>query len=243
MIKLTFLGTRGEIKPKTRRHRMHTALLISYKGKKIMVDCGDSWLSKLKKIKPDHILLTHAHPDHAWGLKKGSLCPVWATSETWNIIRDYPIPARQRRLIKPRTLKRIAGITFEAFPVWHSIRCPAVGYRITCKSLKFFYIPDVAYIPDIEEAFKQIQFYIGDGATLWRPMIRKNKKTGEIFGHATIRQQLTWCHKQKVPKMIITHCGADIVSNEIKRRKQIEKLAREGQIEALIAYDGMEITA
>lgn len=239
MIKLTFLGTRGEIEPRTRRHRMHASLLISYQGKKIMLDCGQSWISKLKKIKPDHIVLTHAHPDHAWGLKKGAPCPVWATKETWKILQDYPLS--ERGLIKPRSRQKIAGLTFEAFPVWHSVRCPAVGYRITCKSLNFFYISDVAYIPELEEAFHQIQFYIGDGATLFRPMIRKNKKTGEIFGHATIRQQLTWCHKQKVPQMIITHCGADIVTHEKQRLQQIEKLAREREVEALIAYDGMEI--
>ena len=240
MVKLTFLGTRGEIEPKTRRHRMHTSLLIVHRGKKIMLDCGESWLGKLKKVQPDYIVLTHAHPDHAFGLKQGAPCPVWATKETWNYIQKFPIT--QKRLIKPRTLTRIGGITFEAFPVWHSVRCPAVGYRITCQKIKFFYVPDVAYIPAIDEAFKQIQFYVGDGATLWRPMIRKNKKTGEIFGHATIRQQLTWCKKQKVPKMIITHCGSDIVKNEKKLLKRIEAFAQEKQIEVEIAYDGMQIT-
>jgi len=206
-----------------------------------MIDCGETWLGKLDRVQPDHIVLTHAHPDHAYGLQKGAPCTIWATKETWNLIKDYPIPPKQKRLIIPRTLKRIAGIAFEAFPVWHSIRCPAVGYRITCSSIKFFYVPDVAYIPDIDEAFKHIQFYIGDGATIYRQMIRKNKETGEIFGHANIRQQLTWCHKQKVPKMIITHCGSDIVAKEKKALKQIEAFAEERGVEVQLAYDGMQI--
>jgi hypothetical protein len=31
---LTFLGMRGEIDARTRRHRMHTSLLISYRAKR-----------------------------------------------------------------------------------------------------------------------------------------------------------------------------------------------------------------
>jgi hypothetical protein len=37
---LTFLGTRGEIEARTRRHRMHTSLLVSYRNAHVMIDCG-----------------------------------------------------------------------------------------------------------------------------------------------------------------------------------------------------------
>jgi ribonuclease BN (tRNA processing enzyme) len=39
-MKLTFLGTRGEIDARTRRHRMHTSLLVSYRSANVMIDCG-----------------------------------------------------------------------------------------------------------------------------------------------------------------------------------------------------------
>jgi len=43
-MKLTFLGTRGEIEARTRRHRMHTSLLVSYRTADVMIDCGlDCW--------------------------------------------------------------------------------------------------------------------------------------------------------------------------------------------------------
>jgi phosphoribosyl 1,2-cyclic phosphodiesterase len=218
---------------------MHTSLLILYRGKKIMIDCGTSWERKLNQIKPDHILLTHAHPDHAFGLKKGAPCPVWATKETWKSLKNYPI--KKKQVLLSRKPKRIEGIRFEAFPVWHSILCPAIGYRIVCGRLIFFYVPDVAYIPNIEVAFKKIQFYIGDGATIVRSMIRKNKNTGEIFGHATVRQQLTWCRKQKVPKMIITHCGSQIVSKEKNSIQQIEAYAKQRGVAVQLAYDNLEL--
>src|SRR5436309_6280374 len=82
-MKLTFLGTRGEIEARTRRHRMHTSLLVSYRGAREMSDCGLDWLGKLKRVAPNAIVLTHAHPDHAWGLKRGAPCPVYAPESTW----------------------------------------------------------------------------------------------------------------------------------------------------------------
>lgn len=238
---IKFLGTRGEIEPKTKRHRMHTSTLISYRGKRVMIDCGTNWRGKFQKFHPHCIVLTHAHPDHAWGLKEGSPCPVWASKETWKLIDAYPIEKKKRHLIKPRTKTKIAGIQFEAFPVIHSVRCPAVGYRITAGKTTFFYVPDVVWIKNLAQAFKNIQFYIGDGATIQRVMVRKDKKTGQIFGHANIRQQLTWCRKQQVCKMIITHCGSDIVSKEKKAIKTIQKLAKQRGVDVEIAYDGLEI--
>lgn len=240
-MKICFIGTRGEIKPQTPQHKRHTATLICYKGKKVLIDCGENWLGKFEKFCPDAILLTHAHPDHAYGLKNGSAFPVWANKETWKLIASFPLEKRKKHLIYPRKSVKIAGISFEAFPVLHSIRCPAVGYRIQAGKKKIFYVPDVVWIPHIDQAFAAISLYIGDGATLYRNMVRKNKQTGTIFGHATIRQQLTWCQKQNVAKMIITHCGSDIVAKEERAKQLIARYALEKCVDAEIAFDGMEI--
>lgn len=43
-MKLTFLGTRGNIKARTQRHRMHTSMLVTYYDKNVMIDCGEDWL-------------------------------------------------------------------------------------------------------------------------------------------------------------------------------------------------------
>jgi phosphoribosyl 1,2-cyclic phosphodiesterase len=134
---LTFLGTRGEIEARTRRHRMHTSLLVSYRGARVMIDCGLDWLGKLKRVSPDAIVLTHAHPDHAWGLKRGAPCPVYAPQKTWRELQHYPI--KDRLVIKERTPTKICGITFEVFPVEHSILSPAVGYRVSAGRARIFY--------------------------------------------------------------------------------------------------------
>jgi phosphoribosyl 1,2-cyclic phosphodiesterase len=127
-MQLTFIGTRGEIDARTRRHRMHTSLLVSYRSADVMIDCGFDWLGRLNRVDPSAIVLTHAHPDHAWELKRGAPCPVYAPERTWQELLHYPI--NERRLIKERTATKICGITFEAFPVEHSILSPAGIIRI-----------------------------------------------------------------------------------------------------------------
>src|SRR3989475_12127980 len=109
-MKLTFLGTRGEIDTRTRRHRMHTSLLVSHGGAHVMIDCGLDWLGKLERLHPAAIVLTHAHPDHAWGLKQGAPCPVPAPRKTRRTLKNCRIEGR--RLIKERAPTKIFGTPF-----------------------------------------------------------------------------------------------------------------------------------
>jgi phosphoribosyl 1,2-cyclic phosphodiesterase len=237
-VNLTFLGTRGEIDAHTRRHRMHTSLLVSYRGANVMIDCGLDWLGKLKRVDPSAIVLTHAHSDHAWGLKQGAPCPVYAPEKTWRELQNYPF--KERRLIKERTPTKICGITFEAFPVEHSILSPAVGYRVSAGDTRIFYAPDLIFIHERSAALNGVQFYIGDGATVTRSFIRKRGRA--LIGHSPVRTQLTWCEKEGVPRAIITHCGSEIVTGDERDvGAKICVMAAERGIEVRIAYDGMKL--
>jgi phosphoribosyl 1,2-cyclic phosphodiesterase len=236
---LTFLGTRGEIEARTRRHRMHTSLLVSYRAAHVMIDCGLDWLGKFERLRPSAIVLTHAHPDHASGLRHGSPCPVHAPQKTWQTLQNCTI--QDRHLIKERTPTKICGITFEAFPVEHSILAPAVGYRISAGGALIFYAPDLVFIHERAAALKGVQIYIGDGATLTRSFIRRRGET--LIGHAPVRPQLTWCEKQDVRRAIITHCGSEIVTgDERKLSANLRAIAAERSVDLRIAYDGMEVT-
>ena len=83
-MKITFLGTRGYIEARNDRHRRHTATLVEYRGAKLMIDCGLDWEEEVFEIDPDLIAITHAHPDHAFGLKDTAPCPVHATQTSWD---------------------------------------------------------------------------------------------------------------------------------------------------------------
>jgi phosphoribosyl 1,2-cyclic phosphodiesterase len=237
-MKLKFLGTRGEIEQRTRRHRMHTSLMVSYRGADVMIDCGLDWLGKFQRLHPSAIVLTHAHPDHAWGLREGACCPVYAPQDTWRDLRYYPV--KDRRLIKERTPTKICGITFEAFPVEHSILAPAVGYRLSAGRACIFYVPDLIFIHDRARALKNVQIYIGDGATVTTSFIRRRGK--RLIGHSPVRTQLTWCENEGVPQAIITHCGSEVVTgDEHKLSAKLRAMAAERGIKVRIAYDGMKL--
>jgi len=238
-MKLMFLGTRGEIEARTRRHHMHSLLLVSYRGAEVMIDCGLDWLGRFERLRPDAIVLTHAHPDHAWGLKNGASCPVHAPQKTWRTLKSCNIDNRQP--IKKRTPTNVCGITVEAFPVEHSIVAPAVAYRVSVGRACIFYAPDLVFIRDRAAALKGVQIYIGDGAALTRSFIRKRGKN--LIGHAPVCTQLMWCAKEDVPRAIITHCGSEIVaSDQRKLRTKLRAMAAERGVEASIANDGMKLS-
>ena len=212
--------------------------MVSFRSANVMIDCGLDWLGKFERLHPSAIVLTHAHPDPAWGLKRGAPCPVHAPQKIWEELQHYPI--KDRHVIDERTPTKICGLKFEAFPVEHSIIAPAVGYRASAGRACIFYAPDLIFIHERAAALKNVQVYIGDGATVTTSFIRKRGK--RLIGHSPVRTQLTWCEKEGVLHAIITHCGSEIVTGE--ERKLVAKLrgiATERGIEVRIAFDGMKL--
>lgn len=237
-MKLTFLGTRGEIDARTRRHRRHTSTRIGYRGRAVVVDCGADWLGRLGALQAQALVLTHAHPDHVGGLRDGAPCPVWATAESWELMARWPIA--ERRVVRARTPFEVCGIRFEAFPVEHSLRAPAVGYRVQAGRVTIFYVPDLVYIHDRAAALAGVSVYVGDGATLTRPFIRR--RGDHLIGHAPVRDQLGWCAAEGVPRAIITHCGTEIVAGDERRLgARLRALGHERGVRAEMARDGMEV--
>jgi ribonuclease BN (tRNA processing enzyme) len=234
-IKLTFLGTRGEIDVRSRRHRRHSALLVEHREARIMIDCGADWLGRLATIAPTAIVLTHAHSDHAAGLVDGAPCPVYATEVTFDLLRRYPIAERYGMSLRRTAV--IGGLKFRAIPVQHSIRAPAVGYRISEDDAYFFYVPDVARFPNHANVLRRSKVYIGDGATLTRSMVRR--KNGACIGHASVAAQLGWCAEAGVRRAIFTHCGSGIVRGNARFLDAlVDRLGREHGIVASLACDG-----
>jgi phosphoribosyl 1,2-cyclic phosphodiesterase len=204
-----------------------------------MIDCGLDWLKAFRRIAPTAIVLTHGHSDHAFGLAEGAPCPVYATDETWGLIDHYPL--EDRRIVRPRAPFRIGGVRFEAFPVEHSLRAPAVGYRVTADRATFFYVPDLAAFPDPRAALRGIDLYVGDGATVVRSMVRK--KDHALTGHAPIAAQLQWCVAEGVRRAIFTHCGSGIVGSDGRKiAARVRKLGAAQGVEASVAHDGMTLT-
>jgi phosphoribosyl 1,2-cyclic phosphodiesterase len=237
-MKLEFLGTRGEIEARTSYHRRHSSLLVSYHRRRVMVDCGADWNRDVWRIGPHAIVLTHAHPDHAFGLRGGAPCPVWATADCWRTLPAYS--DLDRLTLRPRRRARVEGIGFEAFTVEHSIHAPAVGFRIDAGRVTVFYVPDLAYIHQRAAALRDIRLYIGDGASLTRPLIRR--RAGRLIGHTPVSTQLAWCGREHVPWALFTHCGTGIVeSPHALMSRAVKELGVRHNVRADIACDGLKL--
>jgi ribonuclease BN (tRNA processing enzyme) len=237
-VRLTFLGTRGNIDVRSRSHYRHTATLVSYKGVAVMIDCGADWLRAVDRIGPDAIVLTHGHPDHVDGLSRGAPCPVYAPAVVLTAIARWPIGERHR--VRARIPTVIHGITFEAYPVAHSLNAPAVGYRITAGAPSVFYVPDVLRIPNAARTLKGIRLYIGDGASIDRPIVRSEPRRGQV-GHTSIAHQLEWCARAGVSRAIFTHCGRGIVAASDDTEKRVSDIGRRLHIHARVARDGLQV--
>ncbi len=236
-MKLRFLGTRGYIDVKSRRHRRHSALLVGYRNARVVIDWGIDWANRFGCIAPDAIFLTHAHPDHAFGLKAGAPCPVYASDDAWGEMADFPI--RTQHSLNPGESASVAGIGIESCAVLHSLRAPAVGYRISAGRTTIFYVPDVVEIPDRADVLSKVCLYIGDGATIDRPLVRY--KDGKAFGHTTLRAQVDWCAEAGIGQALFTHCGSQIVGGDERvLRPKIRAIGRAFGVQVEIAHDGME---
>lgn len=69
-IKITFLGTSDSVPSATRNH---PAILLTYQGENILIDCGEGTQrqfrkAKLNPCKVNRILITHWHTDHILGI-------------------------------------------------------------------------------------------------------------------------------------------------------------------------------
>jgi glyoxylase-like metal-dependent hydrolase (beta-lactamase superfamily II) len=68
--------------------------MVSGGGGRVLIDCGEDWLGRVRGFRPDAILISHAHDDHAAGLERGAPCGVYARAESWRAMAAWPLAMR-----------------------------------------------------------------------------------------------------------------------------------------------------
>lgn len=238
---LRFYGTRGYVEERSRRHRHHSAFVVEASGFRLLCDFGQTLCGRLREIEPDAIWISHAHPDHAGGLSEGTELPVYASRITAGILRDLPV--RRWKMVDPGRGVRIGPFRLTAHEVVHSLRCPCSAARIALSGSAILYSGDIVAFRDEAAALSAIDLYIGDGSTLTRPLVRRHR-SGALLGHTTVRAQLGWLARRKVPRAVFTHFGSEpIRMGDRKLRSLLRRMAAEKApgCDVSVADDGAEI--
>ncbi len=230
MAKLGFLGTKGEIEESNQKHQYHASLLITSGRTRLLIDYGKLRKYTLEELKPDAILITHAHPDpYAWlneDIKTD--IPVFLTQETYDYGKYRP---DNSIIISPSQEKEVGDIKWSAYRVIHSVRCPTVGYRLTIRGKTLVYNPDLIKIVDEEKILTGVDYYIGDGSSVRANLVRR--RGDQLVGNTRITTQINWCRSYGINKIIFTHLGKETLEKEDDFRK--------AHPEAVLVYDGMEL--
>jgi ribonuclease BN (tRNA processing enzyme) len=232
-----FPGTKGEIEESSTRHKYHSSLTLGYKSTRALIDLGVKYNPVLmREINDfDFILITHAHPDHyIWTLKNEERIkiPVYTTKVTFDYGKYKP---KNYRIIEPDTEVRLRDLKVTAYRVIHSLRCPAVAYKIR-GDRSIVYAPDIVdFEKDKSSILEGIDLLIADGSSLNVNMVRR--KDDKLFGHTRIGTTIGWCKKYGINQLIITHCGKQVVTmDEHELEKKIREYS-EGKVEVKVAYD------
>lgn len=230
MARLLFLGTKGEIEESSPKHHYHSSLLIISDQTRILIDYGVLHQHSLDELDPEAVFITHAHPDHYTWLNEPVDSPVavYLTRETLDYGKHRP---QNSEVIRPGQRFTIGDFDAMAYRVTHSIRCPAVGYRIEVGGKTLVYNSDLVDIVEKEEILAGVDCYVGDGSAIKANLVRR--RGDKLFGHTRITTQINWCKKFGIHHIIFTHLGKETIANE--------DVFAEEHPEVILAYDGMEM--
>lgn len=240
-MRLHFHGTKGCVEEESEAHRGHSAFVLEAEGFRLLCDFGQNREGMLAKIAPDAILVSHAHPDHSWGLKEGTDLPVYASAVTHEILKDLPISRRE--VLEPRRAAKVGPLRVTTYPVVHSVRCPCIASRIETSEGTLVYSGDIVSFEDPDEALRGADAYLGDGSTLKVSLVRRHP-SGVLVGHTTIRAQLGWLAKAEVKRAVFSHFGkGPIEMGEEALHAALEDLSAEKAPECRVtaARDGLRV--
>lgn len=225
--------------------RNGTATLFSIGNEHLLINTpkGISEMLAQKHIKPRFVLLDHIHEDAVGGLHE--LAPmkpiVFTTKEIWEYIRSHiraiskqdkpfeEIYNFERRILPSLKTIKLGNFVIKPLIILHSSKGQpdTMAYLIKLDDRLILNVTDIYDLPGKEKILKDVDIYIGDGATLTRDI-------GEQ--HRSIESQIEWLKDAGVSRAFFTQIG-----HVGKTQEDLNKWLQDRMPNAQAFYDGAEI--
>ena len=214
----------GECDPNNKKnYRTRVSVLVNYNNKNILIDTSpDLRVQALNNniSKVDAVCWTHAHADHANGIDdlrqflwtKKERLPVYASKETIKSLKSrfdyifdknntYFQPPLDVKIIKNGPINILDKKAF-VFEQNHG-KEKTLGYRFE----------DFVYSTDVKSFPKESEKYLYN-VKLW---IVDCVRFEPHYSHSHFEQTLSWINQYKPKKAILTHLGAWLDYNKLKK--------------------------
>jgi hypothetical protein len=225
-MRLTILGTRGNISPSAPGYARHSGILVDAR---ILLDLGET---AYLRYRPQHVFITHLHPDHAAFPRTGVVTDA-----------DIYVPEPTGKLPGARVMSRpVQSGSYRIVPVptVHSLKVRSVGYIIEKGGRRFFFSSDLAAIERrYHRRLGRLDLVITEGSYMRRGgLVRTDPASGRPFGHAGIPNLIEF-FRPFTGRIVITHFGSWFYKDIAASIRQIASLG--DGVRTIAARDGLVI--
>ncbi len=235
--------------PDPRDVRSNASILITVRGKNILIDCGRDFHQQALRhrlMRIDYILLTHTHFDHIAGIddlrvytmRRGEAIPLFGKEEHLNYLRNFIYHylfdpevqqgggTAQIDLVAVDGRFVLEGLVIEPLTVLHGTM-PILGYRID----NFAYLTDVSEIPHetLEKLYGLELFILGALRHTEHPT------------HFNIYQALQVVSEVRPKRTFFTHICHDVQHEQVEAQFKNPDSPYFTPEEVHLAYDGLRI--
>ncbi|MCF7945835.1 MAG: MBL fold metallo-hydrolase [Spirochaetia bacterium] len=233
-----FLGTSGAL---PYGDNTTTSIFIK-KGKvTILIDCPGDSAKLISSIgfspqELDYLIITHAHPDHIYGLPflmqnlmlMGREKPLYilANQETMAVINgllslfgfDGILPFETIMFTEKNieSMPQTGEMEIVLIPVDHAV--PTSGVLLNTENHKLFYTSDTSPIPEILKTFSPITVLIHEASGF-----AKDEEYLNINGHSSVRQAVAGALTSTCEKLFLCHFDSQV--NILKEKTIFEALS------------------
>ncbi|MFO7866158.1 MAG: MBL fold metallo-hydrolase [Candidatus Aminicenantes bacterium] len=228
-MKIKVLGTRGEVKPSLSYHSRHSGLLVN---DSLLFDLGEE---EYLKYQPRAVFITHFHPDHAFFIVERAPdieVPIYGPEEYRNNIKITVISGEVE----------MRGCRIIPVPTHHSKKVKSTAYLITDGMRRLLYTGDLVWINrEHHQLIEDLDLVITDGSFFRKGgMIRKDRETGQIYGHNGI-PELVRLFSRFTRRIMFVHFGSWFYEGAKQSRRKLAELGKQSGITIYTGYDGMEM--